>query len=468
MESAAQIHIEQENEYEIENENNPLNQMKIIKLYDYIPLKVPENKNQNYIKIISALLLICLIVIFILFFLIRHYKDLDYEIKSENNKNITKNNITLKTTSTEKKNNKIGIAFLYPKLGKFMITMGEYLINTGKYHIYFFTSSSHNKEHKYNKTIYHIYAYFNKTLIQNTCKKKNIEYIIINNIDDGLTEAQIKWLKSIGLKIIGVSGFSYMNKNIKSPLFFKSIELYDVFVQESVNAYPTLKKKGFKNNIYIPKLYDSATKSNLTNHNIILLGQLNDEKNIISSIDAMSSVIKKFPDSILKIISPYSKITKFSKIVKDLDLKKNVIFLPFNKTKSISSFCKNASIFLYSSVIEECPSCLNIAMSHGLPIIVSNDIQIPKDLMSNNGIIKINFYQEILLANELEKLLENKKYRIEKGNQTKVSMEIYNQKIGKLWERLFDSLTIGKDEYQKFRMEVFNQYNQTSTKKTKK
>jgi glycosyltransferase involved in cell wall biosynthesis len=342
--------IEPENEYEMENENNPLNEMKIIQIYNYVPKNRSDKKFNNYSKIIFALLLICFFILCIYLFVNRYDKALNNKIKKEKNQKINKNNTTIKLKFRKKPNGKkIGIAFYYPKLTKFITTTGDYLINTGKYNIYFLTSSSSLKEYKFNKNISNINAYYNKTLIEDTCKINNIEYMVIN---DGINKNEMKWLKSLGLRLIGVSDFSDINKKRKSPLFVKEMQLFDAFIQESINAYPTLSKMNFKNNIYIPK-YFSSSKTNLTNHNILLIGKLDDEKNILPLIGAISLVAKVFHDVKLQIISPDSKTRKINQLVKQFDLKKNIIFLPFNKSiSSIESYYNNSSIFLYTSIIK--------------------------------------------------------------------------------------------------------------------
>jgi glycosyltransferase involved in cell wall biosynthesis len=457
--------IEPENEYEMENENNPLNEMKIIQIYNYVPKNRSDKKFNNYSKIIFALLLICFFILCIYLFVNRYDKALNNKIKKEKNQKINKNNTTIKLKFRKKPNGKkIGIAFYYPKLTKFITTTGDYLINTGKYNIYFLTSSSSLKKYKYNKNISNINAYYNKTLIEDTCKINNIEYMVIN---DGINKNEMKWLKSLGLRLIGVSDFSDINKKRKSPLFVKEIQLFDAFIQESINAYSTLSKMNFKNNIYIPK-YFSSSKTNLTNHNILLIGKLDDEKNILPLIGAISLVAKVFHDVKLQIISPDSKTRKINQLVKQFDLKKNIIFLPFNKSiSSIESYYNNSSIFLYTSIIKEFPRALGTAMSYGLPCIISDNIGTSNDFISKNGTIKIDFSQDIFLANELLKLFKDEKYRYEKGNQANSNIDIYNKKIGKLWERLFDSLIIGENEFQKFRAEVIKNKNSTFTKKNK-
>lgn len=464
MEFSKLTYIEQENEYEMENENNPLNQMKIIQIYNYVPKNKSEKQFNKYFKIIFDLLLICFLVLFLYLFINRHNKALNNKIKKENIQKINKNNTTKLKLSKKANGKNIGIAFYYPKLTKFITTTGDYLINTGKYNIYFLTGSSRFKEYKYNKNISNINAYYNKTLIEDICQINNIEYMVVN---DGINKNEMKWLKSLGLRLIGVSDFSDTNKKRKSPLFLKDIQLFDVFIQESINAYPTLSKMKFKNNIYIPK-YFSSSKTNLTNHNILLIGKLDDEKNILPLIGAISLVTKVFRDVKLQIISPDSKTRKINQLVKQLDLKKNIIFLPFNKSiSSIESYYNNSSIFLYTSIIKEFPRALGTAMSYGLPCIISDNIGTSIDSIFKNGTIMIDFSQDIFLANELLKIFKDEKYRYEKGNQANANIDIYNRKIGKLWEKLFDSLIIGENEFQKFRAEVIKNKNSTFTKKNK-
>ena len=107
---------------------------------------------------------------------------------------------------------------------------------------------------------------------------------------------------------------------------------------------------GFKRNIFIPNLYtfepSEAPSSNLTNHNIMMLGRLNDpKKGVIYALKAMYYIIKEVPDAKLNLVSSDSRIGEFKNMSRDLNLTNNVNFLPY--VEKISNYFLDSSVFFF-------------------------------------------------------------------------------------------------------------------------
>ena len=192
------------------------------------------------------------------------------------------------------------------------------------------------------------------------------------------------------------------------------------------------------------------------------MGKLNDKDNgVINAITAMSSIIKEFPDTKLNIISKDSQTLNINQLIRKYGLNKNIYFLPFD-TK-ISYYCKDSSLFIYSSLIEECKTAIKEAMSHGLPCVISNDIS--KNLFFQEGIIKLNITREKELSNEIIKLLKDNKYKNKMGMGAKLSLDKINDDALTTWDKLFSSLQSGNEDFQKLRSETQLKY--TKKKKLK-
>ena len=449
---------------EQENENYPLKTMEIIdNVSDKIEQKT-EEKQKNDLKIL--LIIISFIFIFIIMI---------YLIKSINNKNnihtsselfkFQPQNISELMKSQDDENKKINVAFIYPSLtgngiSRFMVVTGEYLIRTGKYNVYFFTKDKSNKELSYNENIKRIYCYSNSTLIKRSLKNEKIDFLVINNLFSANT---IKWYKSLGIKVIGIFHGVYMspmfNNSTMSYRNWKNLDLYDAFIHIAADDYFYYTNFGFNRNIFIPNLYTfepgETPSSNLTNHNIMMLGRLNDKKKgLIYALKAMTLIVKEIPDARLNLVSSDGNSKELKRTLDKLNLTNNVFYIPF--TPQISEHFLNSSVFFFTSLTEAFPMALNEAKAYGLPCVT---FDVSYSIPFQSGVIKVETFDYKSLAREVVKLLNNYEYRIKMGKEAKLSLNKFtNEGTIKLWGRLFDALKNGEDEYQKLRKEIENKY----------
>ena len=498
METTEESNLEKDNEKEQDNDYERLNKMEVIQFYSHSSKKSSRGKTYFYI-IAFVLIILILILCSIYYFLynnkgstIYNYKNKETKIEQQKNVEPEKEVITEppkaqpKTTKEPPKRKKAnkkarspkpkmtqkiipkkpGIAFLYPKLTEYMVTTGEYLLRLNKYSIFYLLQAFHQEDNllKYSKNITKINAYYDKKIIQKTVKDENIKYLIVN---DAFSRKEINWLKSLGVKVIGVFDDVFLSSDVKALRNFNHIWRYDAFIQDCPYDFDTYKKMNITTNIFIPNIYDTTkTKlSSLNNHNIILLGKLNDMNNgILNAITAMSSIVKEFPDTKLNIISQDSQTLKINQLIKKYELNKNIYFLPFD-TK-ISYYCTSSSIFIYASLIEECKTAIKEAMNHGLPCVISNDIA--NNLFFQEGIIKINITREKELANEIIKLLKDNKYKNKMGMRAKLSLDKINDDALATWDKVFTSLQSGYKDFQKLRNEIEWKYTKKKEKENKK
>ena len=458
-----------------DSEKDKLNKMEIIQFYSNA--KKSSENNYNCIFTLFLILLLSISISLCVFYFINNkdFEDKNYNLqafkdKKENQKFEIKKEIEIKKEEIKQQNkeNKIngkdnkvnipkqlGIGFLYPSITEFMIITGEYFLKLKKYNIFFLTKSKLEKEHKYNLNINRINAYYDRKIIENTIKNENIKYIILNEVFD---EKEIKWLQTLNVKLIGIFDDIFMSKPIKNYRNLKIIGGYDAFIQDSIQDFDNYKKYNINKNIFIPNFYNTQNMklSNLNNHNIILLGKINDTKEgIITALNSMVSIIKEFPDVKLKIISPDSQTLKIKELMNKHKLYQNVIFLPFST--NITNNLIDSSIFIYTSLINNIPMAIEEAMGYGLSCIISSEIT--QNLIYKDGIIKMDIIKEKELTNEILKLLKDIKYKNKIGMNAKSSLEKLNDDILNTWDNLFISINKGEKDFQNLRNGIEFKYN---------
>ena len=111
-----------------------------------------------------------------------------------------------------------------------------------------------------------------------------------------------------------------------------NFDYYDSYIFIAADDYFFYKKLGFQNEIYIPNLYtfepSEIKNSNLTYHNIMMLGRQNDPiKGAIYAVKAMSLIVKEVPDARLTFITSDSRVQFLRNLTKELNLTNNIFFI---------------------------------------------------------------------------------------------------------------------------------------------
>ena len=380
------------------------------------------------------------------------------------NEKIATNNITINNTKIDN-NKKITIVFVYSTLfangiARFITLTANYLIETGKYDIYLITGKPFSKDYKFNNKIKRVFAHNNATLIKNFTKYVNVDFFILQNV---LGKGSVDFFRSVGKKVISIFHGVYMSAmfhgQVSSYRNWHEFDLFDSFIFISYDDYFFYNKLGFKNEIFIPNLYTfepSKTKSsNLTNHNIMMLGRAADTvKGFIYSVKTMPYIIKEVPDAILYIFSSNYHIDFLKKLAVKLNVSKNIIFNYF--IENITEVFWNSSVFMYTSLSEAFPMAMNEAKAHGLPIVA---FDVPYSIPYQSGVINVDMLDCEALANETIKLLKNYEYRKKMGELAKLSLNQFsNNETIELWGKLFNSLLEGENAYRKLQKEIETKY----------
>ena len=387
---------------------------------------------------------------------------------SERNK-IIQNNYTINNETK-----KIGIAFVYSTIysngiARFMTVTANNLMKKGKYDIYFITGQKASKEYTYNSKIKRFIGYNNFTLIRQLAKTENIDFFILQNT---LLTSTINFYKSLGKKVIGMLHGVYMSAlfhgTINGYRNWINFDYYDSYIFIAADDYFFYKKLGFQNEIYIPNLYtfepSEIKNSNLTYHNIMMLGRQNDPiKGAIYAVKAMSLIVKEVPDARLTFITSDSRVQFLRNLTKELNLTNNIFFI--YHTYDISTQFWNSSVHMFTSLSEAFPMAMNEGKAHGLPIVA---FDVPYSPPYQNGVIVVDQLDVEGLARETIKLLKDYNYRKKMGELAKKSLDVYsNKETLELWGRLFEAL-LSKDrnDYKKLQEEIEKKYyNEESARK---
>ena len=383
----------------------------------------------------------------------------------EDIKNII-NNQTDEIINKNKTKEKIGIAFIYSTLysngiARFITVTSKNLLKTGKYNIFFITGKPYYKEFSYEPEIKRYIAHNNYTLIRNISKHEKIDIVVLQNV---LSTSVVKFYKNLGQKVIcmfhGVFMSSMYSNYLESYRSWEQFDSCDSFIFIASDDYYFYNHLGFKNAIFIPNLYTfepyEIKNSNLTNHNIVILGRLNDLiKGVKYAIEAMQYIVKEVPDATLNLFSSDGRIQFLKNLTRDLNLTKNVIFR--SNTYNLSQLFYNSSVHMYTSLSEAFPMALNEGKAYGMPVV---GFKVPYSNPYKEGFIGVELFDVKGLARETIKLLKDYDYRKKKGEEAKKSLEMFkNNETVEIWGRLCDALLSNNSEnYRKLQNEMEKKY----------
>ena len=385
------------------------------------------------------------------------------KVITEINRNI--NNITNSTNSIEEYDkNKIGVAFIYHILhsngvARVITLTADHLVKTGKYNVFLITGKPYERDFKYDNRIRRFVGHDNITIIRNLTRKYNIKYFILNN---QLTESLIRALQALNGKVIGIfhgvyESAIFHNVTMTYRSWYK-FDVYNSFIVIAPDDLYIYKKLGLKNGTFIPNLYtfdpDKAPVSNLTKHNIAILGRASDKiKGVVYALKTMSYIVKDVPDSNLIFATSDTNMGGIKNFAKSLNISNHIIIKYF---PNITEVFLNSSVLLFTSLSEAFPMAMNEGKAHGLPVVA---FDVPFSIPYQSGVITVPQLNCEALARETVKLLKDYNYRKKKGEEAKLSLyQFNNNDTIHMWGRLFDSLDKGVEEYRKLQKEIEDKY----------
>lgn len=154
------------------------------------------------------------------------------------------------------------------------------------------------------------------------------------------------------------------------------------------------------------KPIDTREPSSSFDCDALYVGSLHPRKGLRHLIYAWKIVSKELPRAILRIIGRGYWFEKLSKLVRKLDLDKNVIFNGRVSDKDLPSYYRASKIYAYPSIVDGWPLTPMEAMACGTPVVGSNTAAM-REIIGCSGILcdprnQVAFGQAIisLLLNE--------------------------------------------------------------------
>ena len=203
-------------------------------------------------------------------------------------------------------------------------------------------------------------------------------------------------------------------------------------------------------NNFITYNFEDVIPSNLSSKTIIMIGRADDHmKRFDLGIKAMKYIVKEIPDCEMKIISNLYRVDYLLNLAEELDLSKNIKFVGFTLKPEL--YYKNASLHIFSSIIECFPMVLSETKIYGIPTII---VGIDYVSTAKGGVININDDNPDNIAKEAIKILKNDKYRKKLGKEARESMKKFqNELTAKKWVELLLAIYNGEYFYNKLKNE---------------
>ena len=190
--------------------------------------------------------------------------------------------------------------------------------------------------------------------------------------------------------------------------------------------------------------YDSVIPSDLSQNNIVMIGRGNDiNKRFDIGIKSMKNIIEEIPDCKMYIIS--DKYEELEKLIKSLNLEKNVIFTGYQK--NIEEYLKNSSLHIFPSIAESYGLVMSETKIYGIPTILCGLDYIT---LAEGGTVIIYDDNPNTIAKEAIKILKNETYKKKLGVEARKSLDKHNNNvIAKRWVKLL--LAVYKGDNKSFR-----------------
>ena len=177
--------------------------------------------------------------------------------------------------------------------------------------------------------------------------------------------------------------------------------------------------------------YDSVIPSDLSQNNIVMIGRGSDiDKRFDIGIKSMKNIIEEIPDCKMYIIS--ENCEELQKLIKSLNLEKNVIFTGYQK--NIEAYLKNSSLHIFPSIAESYGLVMSETKIYGIPTILCGLDYIT---FAKGGTVIVYDDNPNTIAKEAIKILKNETYKKKLGVEARKSLDKHNNNvIAKRWVKL--------------------------------
>jgi GalNAc-alpha-(1->4)-GalNAc-alpha-(1->3)-diNAcBac-PP-undecaprenol alpha-1,4-N-acetyl-D-galactosaminyltransferase len=249
------------------------------------------------------------------------------------------------------------------------------------------------------------------------CRNSKIPVIVSEHIYPGATTANKIW-------------------QLLMKLTYKDADLVTVLTQNAIPFFSP--NEGYRtvvmpNPVLTPSIETTPEKL-LQKPSLIAIGRLTPQKGFDNLIKAFHQIHRKYPDWSLTILGEGPSRPELEELRSSLHLTE-LVHMP-GQVHNVNQQLRQADIFVMSSRFEGFPMALCEAMACGLPVISTDCLSGPREIIENgvNGIL-VATEDVNALATGLEQLISNPQKRDQLSQAAPRILEKFGlEKVMKLWE----------------------------------
>ena len=194
--------------------------------------------------------------------------------------------------------------------------------------------------------------------------------------------------------------------------------------------------------VYMPNVltFDplSITPNSLDDFNIIFVGRLREEKNPLFLLNVFKKVIEEIPQAKLYLVGDGILKEEIITEIKQLSIQESVIVTGY--TAEVEQYYQKASVHVLSSLYEGLPMVWLEAKAYGIPSVVSRMDSV--EFTHHKGSIIVEQNDSDGFVEALIKLLADKQYRVQLGQEARESLEFFKtENTMDRWKQLFKDLS---------------------------
>jgi glycosyltransferase involved in cell wall biosynthesis len=270
---------------------------------------------------------------------------------------------------------------------------------------------------------------------------------------DGVPKSYLKELPT-KQRIVQTARYFLMETSFLNPLVFIPSKKAEVILCRTKNNIEALPKK-YRNKarVILETAMDQSEFEKIeikesSNENIIKIistGRLVPFKNIVMGIRVIKKIIDEGYEIEYTIIGDGPEKNRLKKLVKNLNIEKNVNFIGQLERNKVLEYLKRSDIYLFPSLREGGSWALMEAMSSGLPVVCFNWTG-SGEITDDRSAIRITpskMSEDIdAFYNALKEMIDNPQKRVEYGVNAKERIEnVFNWNIkGQFMKKIFEEI----------------------------
>jgi len=229
---------------------------------------------------------------------------------------------------------------------------------------------------------------------------------------------------SHGSDIMGLKGFDSIKKFtlrnadkitvVSNAIKEEVLTNIDSSLEDKIEVIPM----GVDTKLFNPNKKDNSIKKKhkINGPFLLFVGRLAPEKGVSYLIEAIPSILKKYPKAKLMLIGDGTLKEELVKKVEELKIENSVVFMGKIQNKNLPKYYATADIFVSPSLREGSPVSYIESLSCGTPIIVG-DLPVSREIVGANRGFVVNPKDIKNISNNIIRLLSKNKI---------IKSELYN------------------------------------------